>query len=150
MSVLLAVVGGGVVAPIVAPGKAGTFPHRPTGGCPAAEGSVSYLIGSARAGRCVRLAGLRAMGLSFHGRSVVDGTAPLNAEISAIQGGAVSTVNSEFARTPGAVCAVQSLCSTERLQLDQHQLAALPVSAWLAEIEELAAIGFAARESGRS
>lgn len=48
------------------------FPHRPRIGCQAAGRFVSSLKqGAAHAGRCVRFAGQRAVGFSFHGGSVL-------------------------------------------------------------------------------
>lgn len=64
-----------------------TFTRRPERSCTAAGRLASSLYqGAAHAGRCVRLAVLRAVGFSIHGGSVAGGISLINAEISAIQG----------------------------------------------------------------
>ena len=64
-------VGGGVRAPIVAQGGAGTFYAQRTPFRPRRRGFVSTpIFGTAHAGRCVRLAGLCALGFCMHRPSV--------------------------------------------------------------------------------
>lgn len=87
MAALSMTVGGGVEAPIVVRELAGIFTHRPRVRSQAAGRSVSSLIqGAAHAGRCVQLAGLRAVGFSLHGRSVLGMPQRRNPEMFAIQG----------------------------------------------------------------
>ena len=87
MSALSLACDGGMDAPIVVQGRAGTFPHRPRISCTASGRLVSSLFqGAAHAGRCVQFVAQRAVGVFLHGGSVVVGTPLINAEISATQG----------------------------------------------------------------
>lgn len=63
------------------------FSHRPRVRCTAAGRFVSSLFqGAACIGSCMQFVAQRAVGFSFHGRSVFIPGAALNPEISSIQG----------------------------------------------------------------